>query len=91
MEEGDGENLLAQPDDDTDSSTNGVYAAGAPTKESVEERLVSLLDSYKTITDCCRETGNRLDRLEKHLETLRRALLDLNKKIDIQTGYGSRY
>ncbi|AHZ33801.1 viral fusion peptide [Orf virus] len=90
MEEDNGENLLGPTTDDPTNEDNRVYAAGAPTKESVEERLVSLLDSYKTITDCCRETGNRLDRLERHLESLRRALLDLNKKIDVQTGY-SRY
>ncbi|AKU76593.1 Viral fusion peptide [Orf virus] len=88
MEEGDGENLLGPTTDDPTNEDNRVYAAGAPTKESVEERLMALLDSYKTITDCCRETGNRLDRLERHLESLRKALLDLNRKIDVQTGYG---
>ncbi|AYN61051.1 viral fusion peptide [Orf virus] len=88
MEEGDGENLLGPTTDDPTNEDNGVYAAGAPTKESVEERLLALLDSYKNITECCRETGNRLDRLERHLESLRKALLDLNRKIDVQTGYG---
>ncbi|QLI57611.1 viral fusion peptide [Orf virus] len=88
MEEDDGENLLGPTTDDPTNEDNGVYAAGAPTKESVEERLLALLDSYKNITECCRETGNRLDRLERHLESLRKALLDLNRKIDVQTGYG---
>ncbi|ADC53875.1 viral fusion peptide [Pseudocowpox virus] len=90
MEEGDGENLLGPNNDEPNNEDNGVYAAGAPTRESVEERLVSLLESYKTITECCRETGNRLDRLEHHLESLRKALLALNTKIDVQTRY-SRY
>lgn len=88
MDENDGENLLGTGGNENDSSA--VYAAGAPSNESVEERLVNLLDSYKTITDCCRETGARLDRLERHLESLRSALLTLNKKVDVQTGY-SRY
>ncbi|AKC03530.1 fusion protein [Bovine papular stomatitis virus] len=88
MDENDGENLLGTNSNENDGSA--VYTAGAPSSESVEERLVNLLDSYKTITDCCRETGARLDRLEKHLESLRSALLTLNRKVDIQTGY-SRY
>ncbi|AAR98461.1 ORF104 fusion protein [Bovine papular stomatitis virus] len=88
MDENDGENLLGTGVNENDGSA--VYTAGAPSSESVEERLVSLLDNYKTITDCCRETGARLDRLERHLESLRTALLNLNTKIDVQTGY-SRY
>ncbi|WZD65066.1 fusion protein/peptide [Pseudocowpox virus] len=88
MDEGDGENLLVPTTDDPTNEDNIVYAAGAPTKESVEERLMALLDSYRTITECCRETGTRLDRLERHLETLREALLKLNTKIDVQTRYG---
>ncbi|AKC03272.1 fusion protein [Bovine papular stomatitis virus] len=89
MEEDNGNNLLGPNDGDNDGSA--VYTAGAPSSESVEERLVSLLDSYKTITDCCRETGARLDRLERHLESLRTALLNLNTKIDVQTGYVRYY
>ncbi|WZD65710.1 fusion protein [Bovine papular stomatitis virus] len=88
MEEDNGENLLGTGGNENDGSA--VYTAGAPSSESVEERLVNLLDSYKTITDCCRETGARLDRLERHLESLRTALLTLNTKIDVQTGY-ARY
>ncbi|ASF89976.1 putative fusion protein-like protein [Seal parapoxvirus] len=69
---------------------NAVYSAGAPSHESIEERLVSLLESYRSIAECCKETGERLSRLENHTESLRKALLTLAHKIDIQTGY-ARY
>ncbi|WZD65198.1 putative fusion protein [Pseudocowpox virus] len=89
MDEGNGENLLGPTTDDPTNEDNGIYSAGAPpSKESIEGRLVDLLESYRTITECCRETGTRLDRLERHLETLREALLKLNTKIDVQTRYG---
>ncbi|WGU15063.1 viral fusion protein [Orf virus] len=90
MDEDDGNNLMAPPSDNPDNEYTGVYTAGAPSKENIEERLVDLFESYRAITECCRETGNRLDRLENHLESLRKALLALNTKIDVQTRY-SRY
>ncbi|AIZ77355.1 putative fusion protein [Parapoxvirus red deer/HL953] len=75
--------------DDTNAD-GSVFAAGAPGRESIEERLVGLLDSYTSIATCCRETGERLDRLERHMESLRQAMMSLNRKIDVQTGY-ARY
>lgn len=75
--------------DDPSNMDQGVFVGGAPAnKGSVEDRLAALLDTYQTIANCCRETGERMDRLERHTETMRQALLQLARKIDVQTGYG---
>ncbi|QDJ95055.1 IMV membrane protein [Hypsugopox virus] len=64
-----------------------------PTDESnkkrltkLENRVTDLINNFSEMEKCCKHNNEVLTRLEEHAETLRKAMLALAIKIDLQTG-----
>ncbi|QRY18995.1 ORF-125 [Teiidae poxvirus 1] len=76
------------PDDDNQNGRRGdqeVLRQKAWNK--IEERLERVEKDHIEIAKSCHVVAETLDRLERHADSLRHAMVNLAKKIDYQTGY----
>nr|WQH58096.1 MAG: MC133L [Molluscum contagiosum virus] len=69
----------------------GTLTASVRMIRELEARVATLVKNHLEVVGCCNTVSEGLSRLEKHADTLRRTMLALVRKINVQTGRGQEY
>ncbi|WAH71083.1 IMV membrane protein, fusion [Eptesipox virus] len=54
--------------------------------DKLEKRITDVINNFDELEKCCKRNSEVLSRLEEHAETLRKTMVALAIKIDLQTG-----